>query len=80
MGTLRSALEELRGEDLASLGDAELVADLDELERTSRMIEAERSRRLAELEQQGARDGCLSLTAWLIARTGCRPRPRPGGR
>lgn len=35
MGTLRSALEELRGEDLASLGDAELVADLDELERTS---------------------------------------------
>lgn len=69
-GTLRSALEELRGQDLASLGDVELVADLDELERTSRMIEAERSRRLAELERRGAfaGDGCLSLTAWLVAR------------
>jgi hypothetical protein len=33
MSTLRSALEELRGEDLASLTDEELAADLDELER-----------------------------------------------
>lgn len=70
MSTLRSALEELRGEDLAAVGDEELVVDLDELERASRAIEAERSRRLAELERRGsfARDGFLSLTAWLVAR------------
>lgn len=70
VSTLRSALEELRGEDLAAVGDEELVADLDELERASRAIEAERSRRLAELERRGsfARDGLLSLTTWLVAR------------
>ena len=70
MSALRSALEELRGEDLALAGDEELVADLDELERASRAIEAERCRRLAELERRGAfaREGFLSLTAWVIAR------------
>jgi hypothetical protein len=70
VSTLRSALEELRGEDLALAGDEQLVADLDELERASRAIEAERCRRLAELERRGAfaREGFLSLTAWVIAR------------
>jgi hypothetical protein len=70
VSTLRSALEELRGEDLTFVGDEELVADLDELERASRAIEAERCRRLVELERRGAfaREGFLSLTAWVIAR------------
>jgi hypothetical protein len=70
MSMLRSAADELRAQDLRSLGDDELAADLDEIERTVRILEAERSRRLAEFERRGAQqdDGFLSVSAWLVAR------------
>ncbi|HSD48809.1 MAG TPA: DUF222 domain-containing protein [Actinomycetota bacterium] len=70
MSALRSATDELRAEDMRSLGDDELAEDLDEIERTVRVLEAERARRLAEFERRGAHvnDGFLSLSAWLVAR------------
>jgi hypothetical protein len=70
MSTLRSATDELAGQDLRALGDDDLASDLDEIERAVRVLEAERSRRLAEFERRGAHegDGFLSLSAWLVAR------------
>ncbi|HET9723975.1 MAG TPA: DUF222 domain-containing protein [Actinomycetota bacterium] len=70
MSTLRSATDELRAQDLRSLGDDELAEELDEIERTVRVLEAERARRLAEFERRGAQqdDGFLSVSAWLVAR------------
>jgi hypothetical protein len=70
MSTLRSALDELRSEDLRFVGDEGLASDLDELERAARGIEAERARRLSEYERRGAftADGFLSMSAWLVAR------------
>jgi hypothetical protein len=70
MSTLRSALEELRAEDLASVSDAGLESDLDELERAGSVLEAERARRLAEFERRGTwrREGHLSVSAWLASR------------
>ncbi|HEU4529006.1 MAG TPA: DUF222 domain-containing protein [Actinomycetota bacterium] len=70
MSTLRSATDELRAQDLRSLADDELAADLDEIERAVRVLEAERARRLAEFERRGAQqdDGFLSVSAWLVAR------------
>ena len=70
MGTLRSALDELRTADLRRASEDELEDDLAELERTSRAIEAERVRRVAEIERRGAfrRDGHLSTSSWLAAR------------
>jgi hypothetical protein len=54
MSTLRSALDELKLEDLRHRSDRELLDDLGELERTVRALEAERSRRIAEVERRGA--------------------------
>ncbi len=70
MSTLRSATDELVAQDLRSLADDDLAADLDEIERAVRVLEAERSRRLAEFERRGAHaeDGFISLSAWLVAR------------
>lgn len=70
VSTLRSAMDELRGQDLRHLGDDELASDLDEIERAVRVLEAERSRRLSEFERRGAHadDGFVSLSAWLVAR------------
>jgi len=70
MSMLRSATDELVGQDLRALGDDDLACDLDEIERAVRVLEAERSRRLAEFERRGAHegDGFLSLSAWLVAR------------
>ncbi|HEU4356707.1 MAG TPA: DUF222 domain-containing protein [Actinomycetota bacterium] len=70
MGTLRSATDELRSQDLRVLGDDELAEDLDEIERSVRILESERARRLAEFERRGAQqdDGFLSVSAWLVAR------------
>jgi hypothetical protein len=70
MSTLRSATDELIGQDLQILADDELASDLDEIERAVRVLEAERSRRLAEFERREAHanDGFLSLSAWLVAR------------
>jgi hypothetical protein len=69
MSTLRSALDQLRSEDLRSTSDEELGEDLVELERASRVLEAERSRRLVEVERRGiwAVDGHLSVVSWLAA-------------
>ena len=69
MSSLRSALDELRGEDLALASHDELGDGLLELERASRVIEAERSRRLAEVERRGtwSVDGHLSMVSWLAA-------------
>lgn len=70
MSTLRSALDELRIEDLRYAGDEGLAADIDELERAARIIEAERSRRLVEFERPCAfaLDGHLSASSWLAHR------------
>jgi hypothetical protein len=70
MSTLRSATDELVGQDLRIVADDELASDLDEIERAVRVLEAERSRRLAEFERRDAHanDGFLSLSAWLVAR------------
>ncbi|HEX5951516.1 MAG TPA: DUF222 domain-containing protein [Actinomycetota bacterium] len=70
MSMLRSATDELRSQDLRSLGDDELAGDLDEIEHAVRVLEAERARRLAEFERRGAQqdDGFLSVSAWLVAR------------
>jgi hypothetical protein len=70
MSTLRSALDELRSEDLRSSSDEELGEDLVEFERASRVLEAERSRRLMEVERRAtwAVDGHLSVVSWLAAR------------
>jgi hypothetical protein len=67
MSTMRSALDEMRLEDLRSVGDDQLSSDLVELEHVMRGLEAERSRRLAEFERRAsfANDGFLSVTAWL---------------
>ncbi len=54
MSTLRSALDELRAEDLRSLSDEALAGHLDEIERAGRIIEAERGRGLAEFERRKA--------------------------
>jgi hypothetical protein len=70
MSTLRSALDELRSEDLRSSSDEELGEDLVEFERASRVLEAERARRLMEVERRGTWvvDGHLSVVSWLAAR------------
>jgi hypothetical protein len=72
MSTLRSALDELKVEDLAHRSDGKLLDDLGELERASRTLEAERARRTAEVERRGAcaEDGYLSVIAWLVHRLG----------
>jgi hypothetical protein len=69
MGSLRSALDELRAEDLAGTSAEELSDGLRELERASRVIGAERSRRLAEVERRGtwSVDGHLSVVSWFAA-------------
>jgi hypothetical protein len=70
MSTLRSAIDELRAQDLRDLGDDDLATELDEIERAVRVLEAERSRRIFEFELRGAHrsDGFLSLSSWLVAR------------
>jgi hypothetical protein len=70
VSTLRSALDELRAEDLRFVGDDEIASDLDELEHAGRVIESERARRLAEFERRGAftADGHLSVSTWLADR------------
>lgn len=70
MSAIRSALDELRSEDVRLASDEELGDDLCELERVSRVVEAERARRLAEVDRRGtwAVDGHLSVVSWLAAR------------
>jgi hypothetical protein len=64
---LRSAIDELRNEDLTRLSDAAAEEDFAELQRASELLEAERLRRLADLERRGIhqRDGHVSTASWL---------------
>lgn len=70
MSSLRSALEELQGEDLRRTADAALEADFSELQRAAAVVDAERLRRLAEIHrrQSHRRDGYLSTASWLVDR------------
>ena len=70
MSTLRSALDELRSEDLDYLADEALEADFTELERVARALTVERHRRLAEIHRRETwrRDGLFSTSAWLVSR------------
>jgi Domain of unknown function (DUF222) len=72
MSTLRSALDELRGEDVGALSDDALAGHLDEIERAGRILEFERCRGLAEVDRRKlhAADGHLSASAWLAQRQG----------
>ena len=55
MSSLRSALDELRAEDLRSLSDEALAGHLDEIERAGRVLEAERRWRVGESIADGYR-------------------------
>jgi Domain of unknown function (DUF222)/HNH endonuclease len=70
MSTLRSAIDEFRTEELDAVDDDMLDTDLSELFRAADMLHAETLRRIAEVERRGsfARDGHLSMTAWLVGR------------
>lgn len=70
MSTLRSALDELRVEDLRHASDESLEEDLVELERCARALLAERLRRTAEIDRRDSfrRDGYLSVSSWLVHR------------
>ena len=70
MSELGSALDPIRTEQLSELADGRIEQDLVELARASELIELERLRRVAEIERRGAfaRDGHLSITAWLVDR------------
>jgi hypothetical protein len=67
---LRSALEELRAEDLRFASDEGVEAHLAELEHAGRVLEAERARRVTEVERRGSfrTDGYLSISSWLAHR------------
>lgn len=70
MSGVRSALDELRIEDLSRVTDEELEADFGELQRAACSLEAERLRRLAEIHRRASfrRDGFLSTSSWLACR------------
>ena len=70
MSSLRSALDELRGDDLNDLPLGQLGDDLVELRAVAEALEAEWIRRLQAFDsaQGWAVDGSLSLGAWLRAR------------
>ncbi|MFN2589706.1 MAG: DUF222 domain-containing protein [Actinomycetota bacterium] len=71
MSGLRSALEELRIEDVDGVPAEKLRADLLEIERASRILDAERLRRISELDRREAeaRDH-VSTPAWVANRLG----------
>jgi hypothetical protein len=75
VGELRSALDELAGEQLGTLDGAALGAGLVELRRAIDRLEADWLRRLAEFDRREAwrKDGALSPTSWL--RIACRLAP-----
>jgi hypothetical protein len=67
MSELRSAIEELRAEDIGELPDARIEEDFAELQRACELLELERLRRLAEIDRRRLfeRDGHLSSASWL---------------
>jgi hypothetical protein len=66
MSELRSAIDELRAQDLTAQPDAVVEEDFAELQRASELLESERLRRLAEIERRGIhrRVGHLSAASW----------------
>ena len=70
MSSLSSALAELRGQDLGSLGDGELKERFTEIQRASQVLESERLRALAEINRRGscAEEGYLSTATWVADR------------
>jgi hypothetical protein len=70
MSSLRSALDELRGDDLNDLPLSQLGDDLVELRAIAEALEAEWIRRLQAFDdaQGWAVDGSLSMAAWMRAR------------
>src|SRR4051812_33617364 len=72
MSTVRSGLDELRGQDLRLLSEGELEDRLEELARAKRGLEAESARTVAEIERRGAfaAEGHLSMASLLQARLG----------
>src|SRR2546421_10311773 len=75
MSSIRSALEELKVEDLRLASDEELEEALLGLERSASVLLAERLRRLAEIDRRRTyiRDGYLSTSVWLGRRAGLAP-------
>ena len=69
---LRPAIDAFRSDVLPELPDALAEEDFAQLWRASELIELEKLRRLADLERRGvfARDGHLSVGAWLAERFG----------
>jgi hypothetical protein len=67
---MTTVVRELRAEDLAEIGDAQLTDDFTALQRAVHDLELERLRRLAEIERRGlfARDGHLSAASWVASR------------
>jgi hypothetical protein len=72
MSTIRSGIDEIRGQDLRFLSDAELTDRLQELSRSGRAIEAESARTVAEIDRRRSfeRDGHLSVTSWIESTIG----------
>jgi len=64
---LRSAVDELLGEDPSRLAEEALESDFVELQRTTEVLNAERLRWLAEIDrrQPYRREGFLSTASWL---------------
>src|SRR5438093_12108705 len=70
MSSLRSALDELRVEDVRRMRSDELESRLLELQRASDVLLAERARTIAEADHRAVyrRDGYVSTKAWLADR------------
>ena len=67
MSSLRSALDEIRMQDLRVLSDEELEEHVVEFARAADVFAAERARAIAEVDRRNlrTRDGYVSTTAWL---------------
>jgi Domain of unknown function (DUF222)/HNH endonuclease len=70
VSTLRSALDELRMEDVSASSDQELEDGFAEVQSAAEALECERLRRLAEIDRRRSfvRRGYLSASAWLTDR------------
>src|SRR4051812_48816991 len=67
MSELRSGLDELAGEDLRFLSDAQVEARLREIARAEGILAGEKARAVAEVDRRGsfAATGHLSITSWV---------------
>src|SRR5690606_38377306 len=71
MSALRSGIDELAGEDLASRTHAEITDDVAEISRAIDRLQYELSRRVEESRRRGeySADGFLSVNRWLATTT-----------